>query len=162
MQQLLDVESSALEVELVFHSSNQMQTIQAAKESIFFDTCLVLSVIFCVLELAVQLLRAQTFLQVLALILSVTIWAVSAVSIEFVELSGSRRFHVLFTAGLLSNLLLLGSLPTSTSLAFGMYAVDCLMKCALVLLLLQASAAASPNITDKGGERTIPVSPTHH
>jgi hypothetical protein len=145
MKQFLDGGVPARERDLLYYRANQLQTVQAAKESAFFDTCLVLSVVFCVLELAVQLLRAETCLQLLALILAVTIWAALAVAIEFLEFSGPRRFHVLCITALLSNLLFLVSGSTSTSVGLSMYVVDCLMKCVLVMLILQAShRAVSP------------------
>jgi hypothetical protein len=151
MKQFPDGGVPALEDDLLYYRANHLQTVQAATESTFFDTCLVLSVVFCVLELAVQLLRAETFLQLLALILGVTIWAALAITIEFLEFSIPRRFHVLCTTALLSNLLLLASGFTSTSLGLSMYAVDCLMKCVLVMLILHASMEQSPRVTDTGG-----------
>lgn len=159
MKQFPDGGVPASDDDLLYYGANQRQTVQSAKERSFFDTCLVLSVVFCVLELAVQLLRAATYLQLLELILAVTIWAATAVTIEFLEFGGQTRFYVLCATALLSNLLLLASGSASTSLGLSMYAIDCLMKCVLVMLILLASFTSTEQTTaatDAPGEDHLP------
>lgn len=84
----------------------QVQKDEPRKGDALGDMSLALSVVFCVMELAVRLLWIETCPQVLALIFAVTACAASAISIECFGLVEPRRFKWLCICALLSNLLL--------------------------------------------------------
>lgn len=136
MKSTLDSEFSAEDERLAGGEIERRNTPARTSYGSVFDMCLVLSVVFCVLELAVQLLRTETGLQVVTLVLAVTIWAATAVSIEIIRLSTARRLELLCAAALVCDVLLLVSRLTSTSVGFSMYVVDCSTKCALVMLIM--------------------------
>ncbi|MFM0649371.1 hypothetical protein PQR14_34060 [Paraburkholderia bryophila] len=89
MKSTLDSEFPAADERLVGWEIERRNTPARTSYGSVFDMCLVLSVVFCVLQLAVQLLRADTGLQVVTLILAVTIWAAMAVNIEIIRLSAA-------------------------------------------------------------------------
>src|SRR6201994_5103137 len=86
-----DIEPSAHFDESFRRSPSQSSAFAQANQGSVFDMCLILSVVLCVLELAVQLLKAQTLFQMAALLLSVASWAVVAISIELIIFNQMQR-----------------------------------------------------------------------
>ncbi len=102
-----------------------------------FDMTLVLTIVFSLFELAVELLRIESLNEVVALVAATAVWATLACGAEVFISSALLRFYVLFGAGFVASILMLVSHIMLEPLGMALYSLDCLSKCAAVMLALQ-------------------------
>jgi hypothetical protein len=102
-----------------------------------FDMTLVLSIGFSLFELAVELLRIESLNEAVAFVAATAMWATLACIAEILIRGFLLQFCVLLGAGLVASILMLVSHITLTPLGTCLYTIDCLGKCAVVMLALQ-------------------------
>jgi FlaA1/EpsC-like NDP-sugar epimerase len=102
-----------------------------------FDTTLVLTIVFSLFELAAELLRFESVDEVVALVAATAVWAVVTCGAEVFVSSALLRFYILLSAGFIANILMLLSHIMYEPLGLALYSLDCLGKCAVVMLALQ-------------------------
>lgn len=74
-----------------------------------FDMTLVLTIVFSLFELAVELLRIESLIEVVALVAATAVWTTLACGAEVFISSALLRFYVLFSAGFVASILMLVS-----------------------------------------------------
>jgi hypothetical protein len=99
---------------------------------------LVLTIAFSLFELAVELLRRGSLNEVVALVAATAVRVILTCSAEVFISSPLLRFYVLVSAGFVASILMLVSHITYEPLGMALYSLDCLGKCAAVMLALQA------------------------
>jgi hypothetical protein len=102
-----------------------------------FDITLVLTIGFSLFELGIELLRIESLNEAVAFVAATAMWATLACSAEILIRSFLLQFYVLFGAGFVASTLMLVSHITLTPLGMCLYTIDCLGKCAVVMLALQ-------------------------
>jgi hypothetical protein len=102
-----------------------------------FDMTLVLTIVFSLFELAVELLRIESLNEVVALVAATAVWTTLACGAEVFISSALLRFYVLFSAGFVASILMLVSHIMLAPLGMALYSIDCLGKFAVVMLALQ-------------------------
>lgn len=102
-----------------------------------FDMTLVLTIVFSLFELAVELLRIESLNEVVALVAATAVWATLTCGAEVFISSALLRFYVLFCAGFIASILMLVSHIMLEPLGMALYNLDCLGKFAVVMLALQ-------------------------
>jgi hypothetical protein len=102
-----------------------------------FDMTLVLTIVFSLFELAVELLRIESLNEVVALVAATAVWATLTCGAEVFIGSALLRFYVLFSAGFIASILMLLSHIMLEPLGMAFYSLDCVGKFAVVMLALQ-------------------------
>ena len=103
-----------------------------------FDMTLVLTIVLSLFELAAELLRIESLNEVVALVAATAVWTTVACGAEVFISSALLRFYVLFSGGFVASVLMLVSHIMLEPLGMALYSLDCLGKCAAVMLALQA------------------------
>jgi hypothetical protein len=102
-----------------------------------FDMTLVLTIGLAMFELAVELLSVDTLTAAGALIAGVASWTICACCAGVFLRGSPWQLYVLGSAGLAASLLILFSGIVISVFGLCLYTVDCLGKCAVVMLALQ-------------------------
>ena len=105
--------------------------------SSLYGITLVLTVGFSLFELAVELLRIESLNEAVAFVAATAICTAVACSAEVLIRSFLLQFCVLFGAGFVVSILALVSHIMLTPFGMCLYTVDCLGKCAVLMLALQ-------------------------
>jgi hypothetical protein len=103
-----------------------------------FDMALIFTIGFSLFELAVELLRIESLIDAVAFVAATALWTTLAISAEVLIRSFLLKFYFLFSAGFVTSILMLFSHITLTAVGMGLYTVDCLGKCAIVILALRS------------------------
>ncbi|MFM0055932.1 hypothetical protein PQR64_09940 [Paraburkholderia phytofirmans] len=102
-----------------------------------FDMTLVLTIVFSLFELAVELLRIESLNEVVALVAATVVWATLTCGAEVFIGSALLRIYVLFSAGFIASILMLVSHIMLEPLGMALYSLDWVGKFAVVMLALQ-------------------------